>query len=247
MALPYHALKRLEPLMRGARILSLGYPDLMCSADEIEKLFGYKPTKFTDAHEWHKVKNPFPETIELFEAIGAKAMIVDFTAERGIEKIADLNHPHDLGKFDLVIDPGTLEHCFNIGQAFLNAANAVRQGGNIFHISPMTMLNHAFWSLNPTTFHDFYGQNGWTITELKVLPVAAPFVSSTERFDMHTEYLIRCLARRDTNRPLRWPIQTKYLKKMASRHAAPSSSGFDIGNSSATATDGARNRAHGFP
>src|SRR3990167_9695948 len=126
MALPFHALKKLEPYMRGAKILSLGYPDLMASKEEIESLFGYKPTKFTEAHKWHKTKEPMPESLELFEAIGAKLTIVDFTQERGMEKVADLNHPHDLGKFDLVIDPGTLEHCFNIGQAFLNAANAVK-------------------------------------------------------------------------------------------------------------------------
>lgn len=217
MALPYHALKRLEPLMRGAKILSLGYPDLMCSADEIEKLFGYKPTKFTDAHEWHKVKNPFPETIELFEAIGAKATIVDFTAERGIEKIADLNHPHDLGKFDLVIDPGTLEHCFNIGQAFLNAANAVRPGGSICHLSPMTMLNHGFYNLCPTLFNDFYLQNGWEIKELKIMPSSGPRIHSTGRFDMHTEHLIRVLATRTDGSSLKYPVQTKYLEKIAGR------------------------------
>jgi SAM-dependent methyltransferase len=214
MALPFHALKKLAPYMRGASILSLGYPDLMASALEIEQLFGYKPTKFTDAHEWHKTKNPMPESLEFFEALGSKVTIVDFTADRGVEKIADLNYPHDLGKFDVVIDPGTLEHCFNIGQAFMNAANAVKEGGVICHLSPLTMLNHGFYNMNLTLFNDFYLQNGWDIKELKIISAGWPAISTTGRFDMHVEYLTRVLAIRTNSASLRYPIQTKYLDKM---------------------------------
>ena len=218
MALPYHALKRLEPYMRGAKILSLGYPDLMASVGEIEQLFHYTPTKFTEAHKWHKTKDPMPESMEMFWHIGAEITIVDFTSEHGVEKIADLNHPQELGQFDLVIDPGTLEHCFNIGQAFINAANAVKVGGVIFHLSPMTMLNHGFYNLNPTLFNDFYFQNGWEVRELKILPSSYPILHSTKRFDMHTEYLMRVLVERTNGAELRFPVQTKYLKKMAAKN-----------------------------
>lgn len=217
MALPFHALKRLEPLMRGKSVLSLGYPDLIATKEEIEGLFGYKPQKFTDAHEWHKVKGPLPETCELFEKIGSSLTVVDFTADRGMERIADLNHPHDLGEFDLVIDPGTLEHCFNIGQAFINAACAVKEGGFICHISPMTMINHGFYNLCPTLFNDFYGQNGWKVEELKIMPVHAPQIHTTHRFDMHQEHIIRTLASRTGGATTRFPVQTKYLEKMASK------------------------------
>ena len=65
-----------------------------------------------------------------------------------------------------MIDAGTIEHCFNIAQAILNAAQAVAPGGHVFHAPPMTMLNHGFYNLNPTLFHDFYGQNGWTVERL---------------------------------------------------------------------------------
>jgi SAM-dependent methyltransferase len=218
MALPFHALKRLEPYMRGKSILSLGYPDLMATKEEIEKLFGYKPSKFTDAHEWHNTKDPMPETMEMFDHIGASVTIVDFNADRGIEKIADLNHPQELGKFDLVIDPGTLEHCFNIGQAFMNAANAVKVGGVICHLSPMTILNHGFYNLNPTLFNDFYLQNGWDVKELKIMPSSMPRLHTVKRFDMHTEYLMRVLVERTNGASLRFPVQTKYLEKMAAKN-----------------------------
>lgn len=215
MALPLHALKKLAPLLRGD-VLSLGYPDLDATADDVEQLFGYTPTRFTKAAEWHGRRDPMPDTEELFEHLDAKLTVVDFTQDRGMEKIADLNNPHDLGKFDLVIDPGTLEHCFNIGQAFFNAANAVKAGGYIFHISPMSMMNHGFYNLCPTLYHDFYSQNHWRLDEIKFIQV--PYaIDAVNRFHLSTEYIIRCLVQRMEEEPLRMPIQTKYLKKMRAK------------------------------
>lgn len=216
MALPYHALNLIAPYLEG-EVLSLGYPDLDITADAAEKLFGYRPTKFTEAHTWHGRKDPLPDSEELFAKLGARLTVVDFTSDRGMERIADLNEPHDLGKFDLVIDPGTLEHCFNIGQAFLNACNAVKAGGKILHLNPMTMLNHGFYNLNPTLYHDFYLQNGWEINDCSVIKSFEPKPEATRRFQMQPEYLIRVLATRHTEDELKFPIQTKYLEKMKAK------------------------------
>jgi hypothetical protein len=213
VALPLHALKAIAPHLKGAEVLSLGYPDLITTPKEIERVFGVKPTKVTNANEWHGVEERLPETVQFFELMGAKLTVVDFTKDRGMERVANLNEPHDLGKYDLVIDPGTLEHCFNIGQAMLNAANAVKLDGRILHISPMNMVNHGFYNLCPTMFSDFYTQNGWT-ADMTVLPARGLKVSPTERFYPYMEYVIRCLAFRETDGQLKFPIQGKYLKRM---------------------------------
>ena len=218
MALPFHALNKLRPYLHNAKVLSLGYPDLAVSAEEIERLFGYTPNKFTEANKWHGLKDPCPDTLELFQRLGSELTIVDFTPETGTEKIADLNYSHDFGKFDLVIDSGTLEHCFNIGQAFLNAVNAVKVGGAIFHLSPLDILNHGFYNLNPTLFHDFYYQNEWDMKELKIMPSHNPVTHITDRFTLHVEHIVRVLVERTHDRPLKYPIQTKYLKKIASKN-----------------------------
>ena len=76
--------------------------------------------------------------------------------------------PADLHqRFDLLIDTGTLEHCFNVGQAFKNTCEAMRQGGLIVHGAPLNRFNHGFWSFNPTLYHDFLGDNGFQILWLK--------------------------------------------------------------------------------
>ena len=210
MALPLHALTKLKPLLKG-EVLSLGYPDLDATSAEVEKLFGYKPTRFTQAHKRHGRPDPLPDSEELFEFLGVRLTVVDFVKVRGMEIVANLNEVHELGQFDLVIDPGTLEHCFNIGQAMMNAANAVKLGGSILHLSPMNMPNHGFYNLSPTLYHDFYTQNGWSI-DLKV--IATPFkVSLTDRFVVTSESLLRCIAQKHDDSPLKMPIQTKYLKE----------------------------------
>lgn len=213
MALPFHALNALKPYLKG-EVLSLGYPDLMVTQEQIEALFGYKPQKFTNANEWHKTPNKMPETFELFEHLGVKLTVVDYIKVMGNEVVADLNYPHDFGKFDVVLDPGTVEHCFNIGQAILNAANAVKFGGVIMHLSPMTMLNHGFYNICPTLFHDFYTQNGWEV-DMKVLPASNYVIHQTGRFDMTTDYLIRAIAKRKSDESLRYPTQNKYVLRNA--------------------------------
>lgn len=213
MALPYHALAALKPYLKGS-CLSLGYPDLMVSPEQLKSLFGHTPTRFTNGNEWHKTEKPLPETGDLFYHLGMKLKVVDFARTFGVDVVADLNHPQDFGEHDLVIDPGTLEHCFNIGQAFINAVCSVKEGGAIMHLSPMNMLNHGFYNLNPTLFHDFYTQNKWDVKEIKVLPASDPNIHSINRFDLSQDFIIRTIAVRKPESTNRFPIQSKYLSKV---------------------------------
>lgn len=59
-------------------------------------------------------------------------------------------------QYQLVIDTGTLEHCFNVGQAFMNVAVSVSIGGVILQAAPLNRFNHGFWSFSPTADHDFF-------------------------------------------------------------------------------------------
>lgn len=213
MALTAQALALLARHLPGKRILSFGYPDLVASAEQIERLFGVRPTRYTEFGRWHGVDFPLPETLEVFEAIGAELACVDIQPSRGVERVVDLNQPCELGSYDLVIDAGTIEHCFNIGQAILNAAGAVAVGGLAFHAPPMTMLNHGFYNINPTLFHDFYVQNGWTLEALVGGTREGKFqVQATRRFAGPPEAVLYCLARRQRAGALRFPTQSKYLE-----------------------------------
>lgn len=213
MALTRDSLEALAGWLPGSRVLSLGYPDIVVPAPEVERLFGIRIDDVTPFGRWHGVDFPLPETLSVFRALGATLQCVDIHPSRGVEQVVDLNRPCDLGAHDVVIDAGTVEHCFNIGQAILNAAGAVDAGGCILHAPPLSMANHGFYNLNPTLLHDFYEQNGWKIELLCGVGKAGRFeVPATARFAAPAEASLLFLASRPRRDPLVAPVQSKYLK-----------------------------------
>lgn len=213
MALTLQAFQLLASRLPGKRVLSLGYPDLLVTPEDIFSLLGVQVTRFTEFGRWHGITRPVPETEHVFEQIGATLECVDVRPSRGVERVVDLNLPCELGPYDVVIDPGTVEHCFNVGQALMNAANAVAVGGCIFHSPPLTMVNHGFYNISPTLFNDFYKQNDWEIEMLVGATKEGCFdVRPVARFSAPSEAYLYCIARRRTQAALRVPLQSKYVK-----------------------------------
>lgn len=213
MALNQHTL-RLLMATKPKTVLSLGFPDIVVSRETLKEITGIDVQKSSSKHQqWHGAKDPLPDTEEFFTKLGASLTCTDFKALRGNEKIVDLNFPNDLGQFDLVIDPGTLEHCFNIAQAAFNAANAVKLNGHILHVNPISMVNHGFYNLCPTWYFDFYQQNGFQILEAFAgyKDDIAP-LPPVERIDCASEVSAYVLAKHITIQPLAFPIQAKYRR-----------------------------------
>ena len=218
MALQLYALRIIQPHLKGASVLSLAYPDILLKPEQMQEKFGYTPLQSTDGGEYHGRHHRLPETVEFFTHMGATLRCVDVARLNGCEDIADLNVPQDVGQYDLVINPGTLEHCFNIGVAMMNASNAVKPGGYIYHEMPMGMLNHGFYNICPTMLYDFYTQNDWRIEVFMAANIKSALHITpnfaTKRHAMQGESLIICFAKRNSDAPLRWPIQAKYLDKL---------------------------------
>lgn len=212
---------------RVPAILSLGYPDMMAPAVQLAAFFKQpilERLRYRSDSEavvrWHGLPNmPIVDTTSFFEALGTRIDYIDIRASRGVERLVDLNDvlPADMiGKYDLVLDCGTLEHCFNVAQAITNVALAVSEGGFIIHATPLNVINHGFFNLNPTFFADFYGQNGGEIIFLKGvtagwpqqdffdLPLTASFTHGPEK----TGLVI--VVRRTQASPIKWPTQSKY-------------------------------------
>ena len=224
MGLALHALKALKPYLKGS-VLSLGYPDILATQEEVKELFGLDIKETVEGGLQHGVERPLVETKALFNALGCHFECVDTVNWRGFERITDLNYPQTLGKFDLVIDPGTTEHCFNIGQAMLNGANAVKKGGRIYHSPPMTMINHGFYNVCPTMLYDFYTQNDWDVEILEArigdsfVAITGPGASSRAVKTSMNAGLV-CIAKRNTNIDLIFPVQTRYQRMLEHRKAA---------------------------
>jgi SAM-dependent methyltransferase len=110
----------------------------------------------------------------LLRALGfARAEALDVSDFESADHIFDLNSaalPDALGEaFDVIVDPGTLEHLFHVPNALVNLHSMLKPGGRIIHISPSSnWIDHGFWMFSPTFFRDYYVENGYEIDALRV-------------------------------------------------------------------------------
>lgn len=102
---------------------------------------------------------PFKEFFLIWGLESVK--VLDLDGYEGADHLFDLNEsecPSNLhSKFDLIVDGGSLEHCFNLPNA-LNSLNLMlRNNGIIFHTNPANkMLDHGFFQISPTLYSDYY-------------------------------------------------------------------------------------------
>jgi hypothetical protein len=199
-SLVMQVLNRLSAVPRPINGLFLSYPDLLLSRNDLLSYFKAEDVdRFPmradseDIWRWHGLSDksdPVVDSVSLFSSLGIRPTIIDIVAARGVEQIVDLNFPLDekfIAKFDLVVDTGTCEHCFNVGQAFVNACSAVKKDGYIIHAAPLSRTNHGFWNFCPTVYPDFFGDNGFALQFMSGMNVDmkngwSPFPVSASRF-----------------------------------------------------------------
>lgn len=132
-----------------------------------------------------------------FSAFGFETIeSVDIDASRDNSTHAyDLNRPgmvESLGRqYDLVVDGGALEHVFDVRNALLNIADAVRIDGFVIQILPgNNTFDHGFYQFSPTLFKDWYEANSYRVCAIQVMelrsnPYSPPDTPFDERFDTH--------------------------------------------------------------
>jgi hypothetical protein len=232
-ALSFDIIKKLLPAIphRPFQIVAVGYPDMLISLEQVTQLFGaevagavkYRPDSAAIAR-WHGLQDSIPNIIEtehFFSLIGGQITFLDINKVRGTEIVQDLNNPLQeglAGRFDIVYDGGTMEHCFNVGQVMQNFLALAKVGGFIYHSNPLNVGNHGFFNFNPTFYYDFYKDNGHQIVTDIMAYTGSPFnyslskLPETTRFHITNipESWITLVARRMNDTPAAWPMQTKY-------------------------------------
>lgn len=218
-------------LKPGMRVASLGYPDMIAPEEMIRAMLpdGAVTTYREDSEAIcarHGMRlRPIPDANAFFEQMGCELHVFDIVQERGQEILLDLNkdvltRPFKLPKielysYDVVLDVGTLEHCFNIAQAAFNVARLVGEGGYVIHENPFNCGNHGFYSLNPTFYQDFYEANGFHVERccLVTKDGRGAEIHRTKRFQFTGEECnVFAMAKRMAMTPLVFPVQSKYAK-----------------------------------
>jgi hypothetical protein len=159
---------------RGAG-LTLGVPDVQASYAELRAWFpelAGQPCPLA------------PEDVELSNKTLSKEMRHvsgrTFLRSLGLSRIDSLDipgseHPaellHDLntplpdqlrGRYSFLLDPGTLEHVFDVATCLRNIAQFLAVDGVVVHFVPVYSYNGGYYSINPNVLHDFYRANGFT-------------------------------------------------------------------------------------
>ena len=199
----------------------MGYPDIIAPIDDLPGL-EYRADSAEICRRHGIPQRQIPDAESLFKCLKCTLDVFDIVRERGCEIEIDLNYPVPMmhwtgrhGIYDVVLDVGTMEHCFNIAQAVLNMALLVKKGGYIIHENPFLMGNHGFYSLNPTFYHDFYEPNGFKLIKcvLASKDGRAAEIPFTDRFKYEgAECNVFAMAQRAEMRTFFYPVQTKYAK-----------------------------------
>lgn len=235
MAINARILNMLLQVMQAAerkpcKLLCLGYPDLLVTREQLRGLLGGGADALeqrSDSEQivrWHGLQgrlDSVAETTSVFKALGVDATFVDIKPSRGVEIPLDLNEPvrdELLGRFDVVYDGGTMEHCFNVGQVMKNLLAMTREGGFILHLNPLNFFNHGFFNFNPTFYADWYSQNGHRIAS-DFLGLHGPVLDSqAAALPAHAGgavippgAVIMVVAQKLNEKPPTWPTQYKYL------------------------------------
>lgn len=207
------------------RVLCLGYPDILTTGDPPPDAERQSIAKW---HHWH---GGIEHAEHFFGRQSLTAEYWDVVKARGPERIVDLNSlsiepgsPYSAFA-GLVVDPGTLEHVFNLAGAWRAVAATCAVGGYILNLNPLSLGNHGFWSLHPTAYSDFYTANGFNIEMMAEL--SGPLdkrtiraVPATKRFAMAADATMLCLARKEREVSLTWPKQSKYVANPMLKGAA---------------------------
>lgn len=209
------------------RVGCLSYPDVLVTREQISERYPHLATasyRLRDDAEkirkWHSMPHLSRSSRHPIFSTSSDVKPISLILPRyGGEIIADLNMPLGVnhhGKYDVVIDTGTLEHCFNVGTAFENMCRMARIGGFIVSAAPMSKVNHGFWNFSPCAYDNYFRQNRFDSIFLGAFykdkaGLKQIEISPNKRQLAPSEAVLMAIARRTEHSTFNLPIQQKYL------------------------------------
>lgn len=115
-----------------------------------------------------------PSVEPLLRALGAREIVaMDISPYEGADRLHDLNAPvpEELhGRFDLVLDAGSLEHIFNVPVAMRGYMEMVAVGGHLIIAAPANnYCGHGFYQFSPEFFYRALSpENGFAVDRVQM-------------------------------------------------------------------------------
>jgi len=128
---------------------------------------------------------------------------------------------------DVVINNGTLEHVFDLRQAFESIHDATKRGGIMIHDCPFTgWVDHGFYTLQPTLFYDLAHANGYDLISLAITHFqSGTIIRVQSREELHAlkdipdNAMLFVVMRKVHDAPFRVPMQGVYDGRLSEEGA----------------------------
>lgn len=157
---------------------------------------------------------------------------IDFHGTEIAQKL-DLNVPIRLSrKFDIIINHGTAEHVFNIGQVYRTIHEWTVPGGLMIHEGPFFgWVDHGFYTMQPTLFFDLADFNQYVIHGLFITEIASQMMlnvhSREEIYELaknkkipDNSQLFVVMRKSAHEQPFRVPVQGYYRGSLSDKGVA---------------------------
>lgn len=229
----------LEWRARGARferLLTLGRQTFSLSADDFRRLDlptprGHEPGGYLDSF--------FRDVLGSREVTALDAS--DFEGAQLRHDLNDALPPEYWGRFDAVIDGGTLEHVFNVPVALASCMRALTVGGRFFGANPANnLMGHGFYQFGPELYYRVFSvENGFRVERLELQESRYPSVElglGRSRYDVanpaevhqrvelvaRRPVMLRVVALKEAERePFAvWPQQSDYVSRWTTANGA---------------------------
>lgn len=152
----------------------IGKQDILIEWDDFRREMGLYGINYDDTI-YQEIKDTYPiDSYKFWRMFGITDIhALDVSPYEGADILFDLNTAELperwRGQFDLVLDGGTSEHIFSVGQAIKNIAGLVKKGGFIYSIVPCAgWVDHGFYSISPSCLQDFYAANFFEVLRLNI-------------------------------------------------------------------------------
>lgn len=216
------------PLPRGGSLLEIGEANWYGDLDPREFIEDYdldENGRVLSVNRCQPSENLFAIAKAFYAATFAPSRIVsiDMNGTPAAFRI-DLNEDFRdgwTGNFDVVINHGTAEHIFNIGQVFRTMHDHCEAGGLMVHDAPFTgWLDHGFYNLHPTLFYDLAAANNYEVVKVaiheistrRILPVETreSITTLAEAGEIPLNSMLFVALRKTLDAAFRIPVQGYY-------------------------------------
>jgi len=158
------------------RLLMIGHQSLLLHPTELRAIQRVCPGALAD-YKWGEYADRF-----FTECLGvSQVSTLDYSPYEGADILHDLNQPVPAslkGRFDVVVEAGSLEHVFHFPIAIANLMQMTKVGGTIFASTVSNNLcGHGFYQFSPELiFRIFTDENGFELGKVLALEARYPGV-----------------------------------------------------------------------